>query len=102
MFNRTPPADPFAVFAQTYPESNPLRIPRTKAEPDEPQPVELGPTQAHQLLRFALGDLGEKSAKPTRNSASRITPTGWPGMSSEAREYSEEKGQDERDKRSLR
>jgi hypothetical protein len=56
LFKRTAPADPFAVFAQTYG----IRIPQDdqppKADPDdEPQPVELGPTRAHQVLGVRLG-----------------------------------------------
>jgi hypothetical protein len=55
LFNKPKPADPFAVFAETYHIRIPKDTPPPKAEPDEPQPVELDPTRAHQLLGVPLG-----------------------------------------------
>ena len=38
LFNRTPPADPFAVFAQTYGIKTPQDTPRRKPSPKNPNP----------------------------------------------------------------
>jgi DnaJ-class molecular chaperone len=76
-FKRTEPADPFAAFAQTYG----IRIPQDdqppKAEPDdEPQPVEPGPTRAHQVLGVRLGASWEEVGRAYRNLALMLTLTG--------------------------
>ena|SRR5919106_6390699 len=90
LFKRTEPADPFAVFSETYG----IRIPRDtppKAEPDEPQPVELGPTRAHQLLGVPLGASLKEVSQAYKKLAFTHHPDRVAGMSSEAREYSEER-----------
>ena len=45
LFKRTEPADPFAVFAQTYGIKIPHDSPPPKAKPVEPQPVEPQPVE---------------------------------------------------------
>ena len=96
LFKRTEPADPFAVFAQTYG----IRIPQVdqppkaepKAEPDdEPQPVELGPTRAHQVLGVRLGASWQEVGRAYRNLAFMHHPDRVAGMDPESREYSEER-----------
>ena len=46
LFKRPESADPFAVFAQTYGIKTPQDTPPPKAEPDKPQPVEVGLTRS--------------------------------------------------------
>jgi hypothetical protein len=46
LFKRPESADPFAVFAQTYGIKTPQDTPPPKAEPEEPQPVEVGLTRS--------------------------------------------------------
>jgi DnaJ-domain-containing protein 1 len=90
LFKRTEPADPFAVFAETYH----IRIPQDaapKAEPDEPQPVELGPTRAHQLLGVPLGASRQEVSLAYKKLAFIHHPDRVAGMGPEAREYSEER-----------
>jgi DnaJ-domain-containing protein 1 len=45
LFKRTEPADPFAVFSETYGIRIPHDAPSPQAEPDEPQPVEPQPDE---------------------------------------------------------
>jgi DnaJ-domain-containing protein 1 len=91
LFNRTPPADPFAVFAQTYGIRIPQDAPPPKAEPDQPQPVELGPTRAHQVLGVPLGASWQEVSQAYRKLALEHHPDRVAGMSLEDREYSEER-----------
>ena len=91
MFKRTEPADPFAVFAQTYGISVPHDAPPPRAEPDEPQPVKLGPTQAHQVLGVPLGASWQEVSQAYRKLALMHHPDRVAGMGFEARQYSEEK-----------
>src|SRR5688572_25744366 len=91
LFKRTEPADPFAVFAQTYSIRIPHDAPRPKAEPDEPQPVEPGPTRAHQVLGVPLGALWHEVSQAHRKLALVYHPDRVSGMGPEAREYSEER-----------
>jgi DnaJ-domain-containing protein 1 len=92
LFNRPKPADPFAAFAETYH----IRIPQEetpppKGEPEEPQPVELGPTRAHQLLGVPRGASRQEVSLAYRKLAFIHHPDRVAGISSEAREYSEER-----------
>ena len=100
LFKRTEPADPFAVFAQTYgiripqddqpPKAEPKA--KSKAEPDDgPQPVELGPTRAHQILGVRLGASWQEVGRAYRNLAFMHHPDRVAGMDPESREYSEER-----------
>ena len=91
LFKRTEPADPFAAFAQTYGIRTPRDTPPPKAEPDEPQPVELGPTRAHQVLGVRLGASWQEVGRAYRNLALMHHPDRVAGMEPEAREYSEER-----------
>src|SRR5687767_8287931 len=116
LFKRTEPADPFAVFAQTYSIRIPHDAPRPKAEPDEPQPdepqldepqphdapppkaepdepqaVEPGPTRAHRGPGVDLGASFQEVDQAHRNLALVYDPDRVSGMGHEAREYSEEK-----------
>jgi DnaJ-domain-containing protein 1 len=112
LFKKSEPADPFAVFAQTYgiripqddqpPEAEPEVEPEAepKAEPeaepeaepdDEPQPVELGPTRAHQVLGVRLGASWQEVGRAYRNLALVHHPDRVAGMDPESREYSEER-----------
>ena len=97
LFNRTPPADPFAVFAQTYGIKTPQDTPPPKAEPEEPQPVEVGLTRAHQLLGVPLG-ASRQVVRPTGDSPSSITLTGWRAWVPRQAVFG---GEDEGDKRCL-
>ena len=90
MFKRPEPADPFAVFAQTYGIRTPQDTPPPKAEPDEPQPVELGPTRSHQVLGVPLGASRQEISQAYRRLAFVHHPDRVAGMGPEAREYSEE------------
>src|SRR5215216_1701392 len=92
LFKRTKPADPFAVFSETYG----IRIPHDdtpppKAEPEEPQPVELGPTRAHQVLGVPLGASRQEISQAYRKLAFMHHPDRVAGMGPEAMEYSEER-----------
>jgi DnaJ-domain-containing protein 1 len=91
LFKRTEPADPFAVFAQTYVIKVPCDTPPPRAEPDEPQPVELGPTRAHQVLGVPFGASWQEVSQAYRKLALMHHPDRVAGMGLEAREYSEER-----------
>ena len=91
MFKRPEPADPFAAFAQTYGIRTPRNTPPPKAEPDEPQPVEVGPTRAHQLLGVPLGASRQEVSQAYKKLAFIHHPDRVADMGSEARQYSEER-----------
>jgi DnaJ-domain-containing protein 1 len=91
LFKRSQPADPFAVFAQTYGIRTPQDTPPPKAEPEEPQPVELGPTRAHQVLGVPLGASRQEISQAYRKLAFMHHPDRVAGIGLEAREYSEER-----------
>jgi DnaJ-domain-containing protein 1 len=91
LFKRSQPADPFAVFAQTYGIRTPQDTPPPKAEPDEPQPVELGPTRAHQVLGVPLGASRQEISQAYRKLAFMHHPDRVAGMGPEAMEYSEQR-----------
>jgi DnaJ-class molecular chaperone len=91
MFKRTEPADPFAVFARTYGIKNPKDAPPPRAEPNEPQPVELGPTRAHQVLGVPLGASWQEVSQAYRRLALMHHPDRVAGMGLRARGYSEER-----------
>jgi DnaJ-class molecular chaperone len=91
LFKRPKRADPFAVFAQTYHIRTPQDHPPPKAEPEEPQPVELGPTRSHQVLGVPLGASRQEVNQAYRKLALMHHPDRVAGMGPEAREYSEER-----------
>jgi DnaJ-domain-containing protein 1 len=91
LFKRPEPADPFAAFAQTYGIRTPRDAPPPKAEPEEPQPVELGPTRAHQVMGVPLGASRQEISQAYRKLALMHHPDRVAGMGSEARQYSEER-----------
>jgi DnaJ-domain-containing protein 1 len=91
LFKKPQRADPFAVFAQTYGIRTPQDTPPPKAEPDEPQPVELGPTRAHQVLGVRLAASRQEISQAYRKLAFVHHPDRVAGMGPEAREYSEER-----------
>jgi DnaJ like chaperone protein len=91
LFNRPKPADPFAVFAETYHIRIPQDAPPPKAEPEEPEPVEVGPTRAHQLLGVPLGASRQEVGQAYRKLAFIHHPDRVAGMGPEARQYSEER-----------
>ena len=91
MFKRPKPADPFAVFSETYGIRIPKDTPPPKAEPEEPQPVELGPTRAHQVLGVRLGASWQEVGRAYRNLAFMHHPDRVAGLDPESREYSEER-----------
>jgi DnaJ-domain-containing protein 1 len=91
LFNKPKPADPFAAFAETYHIRIPQDAPPPKAEPDEPQPVELGLTRAHQLLGVPLGASRQEVSLAYKKLAFIHHPDRVAGMGPEAREYSEER-----------
>ena len=111
LFKRTDPADPFAVFAQTYgiriphdtppPKAQPVEpqpvepqpqdAPPPKAEPVESQPVKPGPMRAHQVLGVPLGALGREVSQAHRKLALMHHPDKMASMGPEAEEYSEER-----------
>src|SRR5215210_551484 len=91
LFKRPERADPFAVCTQTYGIRTPQDTPPPKAEPDEPQPVELGPTRAHQVLGVPLGASRQEISQAYRKLAFMHHPDRVAGMGPEAREYSEER-----------
>jgi|SRR5215216_1108849 len=91
LFKRSEPADPFAVFAETYGIRIPQDTPPPKAEPGEPQPIELGPTRAHQVLGVRLGASQQEISQAYRKLALMHHPDRVAGMGPEARESSEER-----------
>jgi DnaJ-domain-containing protein 1 len=91
LFNKPKPADPFAVFAETYHIRIPKDAPPPKAEPEEPQPVEVGPTRAHQLLGVPLGASRQEVSLAYKKLAFIHHPDRVAGMGAEARQYSEER-----------
>jgi DnaJ-domain-containing protein 1 len=91
LFKRPKPADPFAVFSETYGIRTPKDTPPPKAEPEEPQPVELGPTRSHQVLGVPLGASRQEVNQAYRKLALMHHPDRVAGMGPEAREYSEER-----------
>jgi DnaJ-domain-containing protein 1 len=91
LFKRPEPADPFAAFAETYHIRTPRDTPPPKAEPDEPQPVEVGPTRAHQLLGVPLGASRQEVSQAYKKLAFIHHPDRVAGMGSEPRQYSEER-----------
>ena len=92
LFKRPKPADPFAVFSETYGIRTPHDdTPPPKAEPDEPRPVELGPTRAHQVLGLPLGASRQEVSQAYKRLALMHHPDRIAGMGFEARQYSEEK-----------
>jgi DnaJ-class molecular chaperone len=91
LFKRTEPADPFADFSETYHIRIPQDTPPPKAEPDEPQPVDLGPTRAYQVLGVPLGATRQEVNQAYKKLAFMHHPDRVAGMGAEAREYSEER-----------
>ena len=91
MLKKPKPADPFAVFAETYHIRTPQDTPPPKAEPDQPQPVELGPTWAHQLFGVPLGASRQEVSLAYKKLAFMHHPDRVAGMGPEAREHSEER-----------
>src|SRR5215203_1708353 len=91
LFNRAEPADPFAVFAETYHIRTPQDAPPPKAEPEEPQHDELGPTRAHQVLGVPLGASRQEVSQAYKKLAFMHHPDRVAGMSPKAMEYSEER-----------
>ena len=91
LFNKPKPADPFAAFAETYHIRIPQDAPPPKAEPEEPQPVEVGPTRAHQLLGVPLGASRQEVSLAYKKLAFIHHPDRVAGMGPEARQYSEER-----------
>ena len=89
LFKRPQPADPFAVFSATYGIRTPQDTPPPKAEPDEP--VELGPTRAHQVLGVPLGASRQEISQAYRKLAFMHHPDRVAGLGPEAMEYSEER-----------
>src|ERR687890_1520931 len=92
LFKRTKPADPFAVFSETYGIRTPHDdTPPPKAEPDEPQPLELGPTRAHQVLGVPLGASRQEVSQAYKKLAFIHHPDRVAGMGSEPRQCAEER-----------
>jgi DnaJ-domain-containing protein 1 len=91
LFKRQKRADPFAAFAEAHGIRTPRDTPPPKAEPDEPQPLELGPTRAHQVLGVPLGASRQEIGRAYRKLALTHHPDRVAGMGREAREYSEER-----------
>jgi DnaJ-domain-containing protein 1 len=91
LLKKPKPADPFAVFAETYHIRTPQDAPPPKAEPDQPQPVELGPTWAHQLLGVPLGASRQEVSQAYKKLAFMHHPDRVAGMGAEAREHSGER-----------
>jgi DnaJ-domain-containing protein 1 len=90
LFKKPQPADPFAVFSETYGIRIPKDTPPPKAEPEEPQPVELGLTRSHQVLGVPLGASRQEVSQAYKKLAFMHHPDRVAGMGPEAREYSEE------------
>jgi DnaJ-domain-containing protein 1 len=91
LFKRTEPADPFAVFAETYHIRTPQDAPPPKPEPEEPQPVELGLTRSHQVMGVPLGASRQEISQACKKLAFIHHPDRVAGMGPEARQYSEER-----------
>ena len=91
LFKRPQPADPFGAFAETYRIRTPRDTPPPKAEPEEPQPIELGPTRAHRVLGVPLGASRQEVSQAYKKLAFMHHPDRVAGMGPEAREYSEER-----------
>src|ERR671912_2637955 len=91
LFKRPEPADPFAAFAETYHIRTPRDTPPPKAEPDEPQPVEVGPTRSHRVLGVPLGASRQEVSQAYKKLALMYHPDRVAGMDPKAREYSEER-----------
>src|SRR5215210_6298657 len=91
LFKRPEPADPFAVFAQTYHIRIPQDTPPPKAEPEEPQPIELGPTRSHQVMGVPLGASRQEVSQAYKKLAFMHHPDRVADMGPKAREYSEER-----------
>jgi DnaJ-domain-containing protein 1 len=91
LFKRPQPAEPFAAFAETHHIRTPRDTPPPKAEPEEPQPIELGPTRAHRVLGVPLGASRQEVSQAYKKLAFMHHPDRVAGMGPEAREYSEER-----------
>jgi len=92
LFNRTQPADPFAVFSQTYHIRIPYDdTPPPKAEPEEPPPLEVGLTRSHRILGVPLGASRKELSQAYKKLALMHHPDRVSGKGFEAREYSEER-----------
>jgi DnaJ-domain-containing protein 1 len=91
LFNKPKPADPFAAFAETFHIRIPKDAPPPKAEPEEPQSVEVGPTPSHRVLGVPLGASRQEVSQAYKKLAFMHHPDRVAGMGSEAREYSEER-----------
>jgi DnaJ-domain-containing protein 1 len=90
LFKRPDPADPFAVFAETYG----IRIPRDappKAEPDEPEPIELRLMRAHLILGVPVGASRQEIGQAYKKLALMYHPDKMAGRGPKAREHSEER-----------
>jgi DnaJ-domain-containing protein 1 len=88
LFKRSDPADPFAVFAETYD----IRIPRDtppNAEPDEP--IQLRLMRAHLILGVAVGASRQEIGQAYKKRALMHHPDRMAGMGPKAREHSEER-----------
>ena len=70
---------------------NPAGRSAPKAEPEEPQPIELGPTRSHQLLVVPLGASRQEVSQAYRKLAFMHHPDRVAGIGLEAWEYSEER-----------
>ena len=91
LFKRQKRADPFAAFSEAHGIRTPRDTPPPKAEPDEPQPLELGPTRAHQVLGVPLGASRQEVSLAYKKLAFMHHPDRVAGMGAEAREHSEER-----------
>ena len=91
LFNRPTPADPFAAFSATYHIRTPQDAPPPKAEPEQPQPVEVGPTRSHRVLGVPLGASRQEVSQAYKKLALMYHPDRVAGMDPKAREYSEER-----------
>jgi DnaJ-domain-containing protein 1 len=69
---------------------NPAGRSAPKAEPEEPQPIELNPTRSHQVLGVPLGASRQEVSQAYKKLAFMHHPDRVAGMGPEAREYSEE------------
>ena len=103
MFNKPKPADPFAVFAQTYhirtsqeekeeEKEEKEDTPPPQAQPEEPQPIEeVGLTRSHRVLGVPLGASRQEVSQAYKKLAFMHHPDRVAGMGFEARQYSEER-----------
>jgi DnaJ-domain-containing protein 1 len=92
LFNKPKPADPFAAFSATYHIRTPQEdTPPPKAEPEEPQPVEVGPTRSHRVLGVPLGASRQQVSQSYKKLALIHHPDRVAGMGPKARQYSEER-----------